>query len=299
MWCPSLLGTIGLLTYQQQVRAEVIKKLNQAKEGLKALGKERETPEQQRGFLLDIISNFQELTQLALTTNYGARDVFEKNESLRLATSIINRNITFADEIATKGHMFSFQSNYEDDNHIESPPSMSDEDIESDGDRYSSKEMECVMSRNTDSCEELQEILYENTEIRLPSTKGVLDWIRTQHHQSRGFEVGTFSSSLIATLMKKQSMKWSALSIGYISDIIVMVHRFIQENLGIACDDSRLCSSIISLLMDDLMDKYGQALSKAEFLLKIELEGTPMTMNHYLNDTMQKRYAEAIGVFSY
>ncbi|KAJ5607274.1 Dynamin [Penicillium hordei] len=268
------------------VRAEVIKKLNQAKADLKSLGKERETPEQQRGFLLDIISDFQELTQLALTTNYGARDVFEKKESLRLATSVINRNITFADEILTKGHRFSFQTNYKDDNRTESP-TISDEEDGSDRDRYSSNEEQCVLSRNTDSCEDLQEILHENVEIQLPSAKGVLDWIQAQHHQSRGFEVGTFSSSLIATLMKKQSMKWSALSMGYISDIIVIVHRFIQENLRTACDDSRLCSSIISLLMDSLMDKYRQALSKAEFLLRIELEGTPMTMNHYLNDNMQ------------
>lgn len=55
---------------------------------LHSLGVERETPEQQRRVLLDVVATFQDITQQALTTNYGLRDIFDSDAELRLATLI-------------------------------------------------------------------------------------------------------------------------------------------------------------------------------------------------------------------
>jgi hypothetical protein len=67
-----------------------------------------------------------------------------------------------------------------------------------------------------------------------------------------------------------------------------MVHIFIKKALIISCGDQGLGQNILSFLLDDLINKYQQALSTTSFLLKIEREGTPMTQNHYLNSNLQK-----------
>lgn len=108
------------------------------------------------------------------------------------------------------------------------------------------------------------------------------------YDESRGFEIGTFNFTLLSALMKKQSVKWPFLAQGYISDVIAMVHRFIKKALFAACGDKRMSTNIIARLEDKLTDKYRQAITHVDFLLKIEREGTPMTLNHYLNDNLQK-----------
>lgn len=40
--------------------------------------------------------------------------------------------------------------------------------------------------------------------------------------------------------------------------------------------------------MDDLVKKYKHAMSTVDFLLRIEREGTPTTLNHYFNDNLEK-----------
>ncbi|KAJ6016364.1 hypothetical protein N7540_010955 [Penicillium herquei] len=67
-----------------------------------------------------------------------------------------------------------------------------------------------------------------------------------------------------------------------------MVYIFTTKALIISYEDQRLGQNILSFLMDDLIDKYRQALSIAAFLLRIERDGTPMTQNHYLNSNLQK-----------
>ena len=54
------------------------------------------------------------------------------------------------------------------------------------------------------------------------------------------------------------------------------------------CPNGKISSKILSLLMDELMGNYQRAISVADFLLDIERAGTPMTLNHYLNDNLQK-----------
>lgn len=106
--------------------------------------------------------------------------------------------------------------------------------------------------------------------------------------ESRGFEIGTFNSAILSSVLKKQSTKWPSLAEGYICDIVSIVHIFTTKALNIACGDQRLGQNILSFLMDDLIEKYRQALSMTDFLLRIERDGTPMTLNHYLNSNLQK-----------
>lgn len=88
--------------------------------------------------------------------------------------------------------------------------------------------------------------------------------------------------------MKLQSGKWQSLALGYISDIVVITHRFVTDLLDVLCPISRVRHGIESLLMDSLIEKYSKAVSHVKFLLEIELNGTPATLIHHFNDNLQK-----------
>lgn len=139
-----------------------------------------------------------------------------------------------------------------------------------------------------DSCSDIEDILHDRVQIQNSLTEGILPWIENVYQGSRGFELGTFNSSILPSVLKKQSAKWPSLAEGYICDIISMVHIFTSKALDISCGNQRLGQNILSFLMDGLIEKYRQALSMTDFLLRIEREGTPMTLNHYLNSNLQK-----------
>ena len=263
------------------------KKLNDSRKAFEALGNERETAEQQRRLLLDIISNFQNVTQHAISTNYGMHDIFDADEDVRLATLVSNRNATFSDDVSLWGHEYNFQSESQETELEEDSPEYEDEEDFDQGAESVSSEIG-IKSRKVPEIEDVQEIVQDSVGLKLPIGTGISSWIETIYRDARGFEIGTFNHTLLSTLMKKQSTKWPILARGYVSDIITIVHRFILKVLKSVCADSKVSENIASLLMDDLMHKYRQAISVVEFLLKIEREGTPMTLNHYLNDNLQK-----------
>ncbi|KAJ6150073.1 hypothetical protein N7471_001272 [Penicillium samsonianum] len=123
-------------------------------------------------------------------------------------------------------------------------------------------ELNTIPSRKLNICHYIEDILYD---------------------ESRGFELGTFSSSILSSVLKKQPAKWPSLAEGYICDIISIVHNFISIALTISCRDHRLRSNILPFLIDGLIERYRKSLSMTDFLLKIEREGTPISQNHYLN----------------
>lgn len=240
--------------------------LKEAKEALNLLGDERDKPEQQRRLLLQIVSAFQEITLHAIATNYVAHEIFDGNQSVRLATLISNRNSDFSDDLQACGHTYAFRSEKKDP---ADPP------------------MSTAVRKYTELID-ISEILTEDELIERPRQGDVFSWIKENYQNSRGFEIGTFNYTILSTLMKKQTRKWPILSRGYISDIISYVHIFIQTVLQEVCKDRQICRRILSILQEDLIQSYNHAISAVEFLLAIEREGTPLTVNHYFNDSLEK-----------
>lgn len=81
--------------------------------------------------------------------------------------------------------------------------------------------------------------------------------------------------------MKKQSTKWTALALGYTSDVITMIHNFIVGVLERVCPDDRVRENLLSVLMGDLIKRYKEAERQIEFLLHVERVGTPMTLRDF------------------
>ncbi|BAE58758.1 unnamed protein product [Aspergillus oryzae RIB40] len=263
------------------VRSEISKRLKEAKSFLKALGNERETPEQQAGFLLDIMNKFQEITSQALSTNYGENDIFDEHMDLRLATRIVTRDTAFAKDLERYGHEYNF-----DTSGTESPDSSNTKSTTAPSD--DSGDMNEFLTRKTSSIPELKDVVTQQTWESFPSDSDIYEWLKELYQSSRGFEIGTFSASLLATSMKKQSAKWPDFAKGYISDVITIVHGFIVKALEIACVDKRVFNHLLSIMMDNLLDKYQRALTQVDFLLHVERNQAPKTLNHYFNENLQR-----------
>ncbi|OQD94374.1 hypothetical protein PENSOL_c026G02949 [Penicillium solitum] len=271
------------------VRSEVIKRLKDAKALLQSLGAQRDTAEQQRRILLDAVSAFQEITQHALATNYGVSDAFDEDKNLRLATLVSVRNDLFSFDIAHHGHTYTFRPKPEGtDGSVDDRDERSNNPIDAENPQNIMKSRKSWEPTRNTSVEDLDDILHVSEPVEPSIKRGILSWIEGVYSNSRGFEIGTFNHTLLSTLMKKQSIKWSVLAWGYISDIISVVHAFIRKALEVVCKDTQMSSKIMSLLMDDLVEKCKHAMSMVEFLLRIEREGTPVTLNHYFNDNLEK-----------
>ena len=183
----------------------------------------------------------------------------------------------FSDEMAKYGESYSFNCNndgvpvaFEDD---------SDESFED----------ETFDIRKEDDPEELVGTLHPQESLPHPLSGETKDWLLQIFKANRGFELGTFNASILATVMKKQSSKWEDISMGFVSDAIVLVHRFITSALVSICDDRNVRDALAGKLSDELTRRYQNAITCAGFLLKVERSNTPMTMNHYFNDNLQRR----------
>ncbi|OJD27445.1 hypothetical protein ACJ73_01154 [Blastomyces percursus] len=73
--------------------------------------------------------------------------------------------------------------------------------------------------------------------------------------------------------------------------MICAVHSFILKVLKSVCKDTLVRESLLSLLMDSLVEIYQRSQRQVKFFLHVERDGTPMTLNHYFNDNLEKWHA--------
>lgn len=90
-------------------------------------------------------------------------------------------------------------------------------------------------------------------------------------------------------MFKEQSKKWKYITLDYVNRVIWIVHHFIVEAIKETCPDKRVREELWNgHLLDELQDAYRKAIDHVMFLLEIERDGPPLTLNHYFNDTLQK-----------
>jgi hypothetical protein len=135
---------------------------------------------------------------------------------------------------------------------------------------------------------ELDEILYPQENLPGCRKECIIEWLQKVYLTSRGFELGTFDSSILATTMKAQSSKWTKLALGYVSDIVSITHNFIKRLLALVCVNERVTRELLSTLSDGLIGRYNTALDHARFLLNVERVGTPITLNNYFTENLEK-----------
>lgn len=288
------------------MKAEISAKLKFCKHQLDALGPSRATRDLQYKFLLELATQYQNITSLALKAHYGGNDVFDTSPKLKLATAIVSRNAKFSDDVWHRGHAMAFYKNNEakESNSSSTPSTFGSSSpfaanvpptfgaIPKAKPPANSPDILIHDRRSVryeENDDELEDILQENSTIALPKTSGIKNWLEEVYKGSRGFELGTFDASLLPIIWKKQSSNWEALAIGYVEDIILLVHSFNVALLSTVCNDLRARQALHSILLDQLTDRYKKSIDHTKFLLTVERSGTPMTMNHYFADNLEKR----------
>ncbi|KAG7126017.1 hypothetical protein HYQ44_001057 [Verticillium longisporum] len=151
---------------------------------------------------------------------------------------------------------------------------------------------------------ELREVLQEKLPAAPTSTRVTLmEQIARIYDSSRGPELGTFGGSALAEAFRDQSQKWEPLALRYTSQAIRIVHHFIVELLKVVCPDENMRGHLMRMVLQQkLCNSYKRAMKHTQFILDIERNGPPYTLNHYFNENLQKcrtaRLAASISTHS-
>lgn len=190
--------------------------------------------------------------------------------------------------MALYGHVINFETTI-------NIPSIEEIDFES----LDISESNTFTTRQVENHSDIEDLVTDCAELPHPHGQAILGWLKSVYRRSRGFELGTFDSSLLATTMKIQAEKWRQITLGYVSDMIALVHNFVIELLQhILPGNRQVTDNLAAVLYDHLRGRYEVALQHANFLLSVELEGTPATYNHYFQDTLEKRYFTPRSAFT-
>lgn len=216
---------------------------------------------------------------------------FDDCTSLRFATAVTERNELFAGTMEQYGHTYEFEA-------VEPDQTLEMAMAESATVDVAKEVNDLISCRTTTNNVELDEVTIANEEISTKTCHDTMKWLTTVYWSSRGFELGTFDSSLIAITMKTQSARWEGLALGYISDVISMAHTFITDLLQLICPDVRVRDGLMSVMMEELMAKYKGALDNVRFLLHVERMGRPTTLNPGFHRNLEERYIASQSTLS-
>ncbi|CAG8983703.1 hypothetical protein HYALB_00006272 [Hymenoscyphus albidus] len=267
--------------------------------GLSDLGSSRKTSTEQRQFLVEIASRFQELTSLATNCRYSMDAIFDQKPALKLATYIVTRSSRFSKAMETHGHTYEFQDAVTCIKELtESKTSKSDTPTEGTKNENTKKEKTKRSlghkTREENFGPDIQGIIRENSRVLRPIKKGIIQWLATLHEESRGFELGTFDPFLLSVTMKRQSQKWDAIALGYVEDAVSRVHNLVTELVQHLCPDKRIRNGLQTALMGHLLVRYKITIAQVEFILQVERLDKPSTQDHYFNEKLEKRRHDRI-----
>lgn len=274
----------------EEVSLEIVNKLNVAEARLKTLGGPRHTAETQRLFLLQLSSEYQALIHKATDAYYGRDECFREHSSLRLATLVMEENERFSAIVAKKGchRVFSRSQGPETDSECEME--VAQEPVVPDG---SSTDVEVAESAKSEGpMRDFPELrVFQQVDQTDPggSDEPVGLWIARKYHDFRGFEVGSSNPSLITALVYEQTSSWCHHALTYVANVIGRIHRCIHDLLRHICPDPSVHGRLWAFLLPRLHETYVAATKHTKFLVEVERNGYPITLNHYFAQTMIKR----------
>ncbi|KAI9834030.1 MAG: hypothetical protein M1826_005935 [Phylliscum demangeonii] len=277
-----------------RVKIEIEKALAESQKRLAGLGPSRESKEQQQQYLIKLATEFQKLTDDALDARYGRHDLLG-DPDLRLPTLVVRLSDKFSKDLHACGHTVCLEAAKSKAAETKPTATLPSTPGESSGQAdtekgYPERSFGEVWS---DEYPELSELLGEAYNCPLPLEDDPMVWIAAEFHASRGFEIGTFNPAILSTLWKEQSAKWEGLALNYIKRVIFVVHSFMQGVLWELCpDDHVIRHNLLSLLMEEVMHRYQQAVEHVKFILRVERSGSLLTMNHYFAENLEKAREE-------
>jgi Dynamin central region len=290
------------------VRRQISARLDNCRKDLKAMGADRKSTVQQQIYLQAMATNFQKATDHALDAYYARNPIFAEIPEMRLPTLVVDRSDKFAADLAKKGHTVEF--NIDDD---ESEEDIGNSGPDGDGDEIDFEDMDKSVRDSSDgeadvaptpSIEsnagrhkypELSSLFPDVGDAPEPQHRHILDWIEQEYRKARGSGLQVISPSVLPTLWQQQSNNWRAMTRKYLSDIIIYVHDFICKLMEHVCQEERTRSGLMAILLERFIDQYKVAIKHVDFLLEVELDGTPLTKNPSFQENLHKFRLERLG----
>ncbi|KAF9869558.1 hypothetical protein CkaCkLH20_12951 [Colletotrichum karsti] len=259
----------------KNVAAEVERNLFSAFNALEAMGPPRDRPENQRRYLGQLSTDFQDIARRARDGHYSGMEIFDQHQQLRLVTNVVALQEIFSDTFEKWGHTRLFEGTAQ--KKIQDTPPVLLTLSEDHG-----PEMEGVI-------DDLHGILRDlDFDCPAPRADSLTAQIEMAFKRTRGPELGTFSSSVLGEVFREQAKKWAPLILQQTSRAIILVHIFIGRLLVIKFPDANLRSKVFNILLKQkLRAAYQRAMDHAVFLLDVEINGQPYTLNHYFNSNLQ------------
>lgn len=290
------------------LRKDVSKRLTDCQRELEGLGPARQTEQEQRLFLSAMARHLQQLVQAALEARYSNHSAFEEKQELRLITHILSLTEAFSDDFLQRAHLRHFERRESSlsESYSEEDVSDHEEDVSGHEEDVSGHEEHVSDHEEMDTWANVSKKLgnkfLENIDLEeftvLDNTiskdfwfddpeDNIMVWIEGLYLRSRSIDLGTFGGSILSSAFKEQSSKWSGMTKAYVSKAIVIIHRFLIMALETLCTDARIREEIWSSILDDVLNRYKMAMEQAMFLVSVERDKRPYTLNHYFNDNLQ------------
>lgn len=67
----------------------------------------------------------------------------------------------------------------------------------------------------------------------------------------------------------------------YVSRVIYKIHEFLVNALEVVCSDKRAREELLSQISEDVVTRYETSLQQARFLVNVERDGNPYTLNGF------------------
>jgi dynamin family protein len=277
-----------------KLRRDVKKQLVDCRRELESLGPARQTEQEQRLFLNTLTHQFQDLVGAALNARYHNHEAFEEQEELRLITYVVNLTEMFNYDFEKKGQLRYFESPAAESSPDGKECTLDESKKESTwADMSAMKKL--VEEMSTISVDPfLEDIVNKDSQFGSPEA-GIMNWIECLYVRSRGVELGsTVGGSMLSSAFKEQSGKWSRITEVYVSNVILVIHRFMVIALKRLCSDVRAHEEIWSSIFDEVHNRYKAAMDQAMFLVSIERNKRPYTLNGYFNENLQRLRVEKL-----
>ncbi|KAI1822810.1 interferon-induced GTP-binding protein Mx2 [Xylaria intraflava] len=270
-----------------KLKSEVNRELSRVRDLHAAMGAARNDQHTQRVYLSRMSEAFQSVARDALNAYYVGDKIFSNHE-LRLITRIVDASESYTHEMITNGHTRWFE-----DIDIEEKVIAADEQEVADDSGWPDFDFYPFLANYP----ELEAVInFFDVASDDDTTDDIMDYIDEVYKSSRGQDLGNHGTGLIATLFKEQSKKWEDITLTHMSVIICHVHRFISTVIKSICPDKKVFDELWNgYLLEELMASYKQALDNARFLLKVEREGTPLTLNNFLGKHRQQLQANRLA----
>jgi len=268
-----------------KVQSQILKKLADCRRQIEGLGVERQSPEQQRRYLLKLSNGFQKMADSALDAYYSREKAFSNHDQLRLATLAADLMDRFSEDVEKLGHTVKFDLPGNDVKATETSEESSSLSVNGSDDMLNS--LDDRSDATVTLYPELEEFTISDKTFPEPSNRSILDWIREEHRRARSFGLATIGPSTIPTIWQEQTKNWENLTMDYIGDLVYHVHDFIYNALTHVCEDERVRTILWSVLQEDLVKKYKETFKHIKFILHVERFGKLLTSNHHYNDNLQ------------